>query len=98
MKMVTWYFSTRRSNNILDDIKDDLAEFGVHFDKWFSERDLEESGPFSMPSTACARMATCTRKTVPPGSRQPTWVMKKTGWWSVKTAAPPISPRILLTS
>jgi len=31
-------------NNILDDIKDDLAEFGVFFDKWFSERDLEESG------------------------------------------------------
>ena len=30
--------------NILDDIKDDLAEFGVHFDTWFSERDLEESG------------------------------------------------------
>jgi arginyl-tRNA synthetase len=31
-------------NNILDDIKDDLSDFGVHFDKWFSERELEESG------------------------------------------------------
>ena len=31
-------------NNILDDIKVDLAGFGVHFDKWFSERELEESG------------------------------------------------------
>jgi arginyl-tRNA synthetase len=31
-------------NDILNDIKDDLAGFGVHFDKWFSERDLEESG------------------------------------------------------
>jgi arginyl-tRNA synthetase len=31
-------------NDILDDIKDDLAEFGVHFDTWFSERDLEQSG------------------------------------------------------
>jgi arginyl-tRNA synthetase len=30
--------------NILDDIKEDLADFGVRFDKWFSERDLEESG------------------------------------------------------
>lgn len=30
-------------DNILNDIKDDLAEFGVVFDKWFSERDLEES-------------------------------------------------------
>ena len=31
-------------NNILDDIKQDLAEFRVHFDVWFSERELEESG------------------------------------------------------
>lgn len=31
-------------DNILNGIKDDLADFGVHFDKWFSERDLEESG------------------------------------------------------
>ena len=31
-------------NNILDDIKKDLAEFRVHFDVWFSERELEESG------------------------------------------------------
>lgn len=31
-------------NNILEDIKEDLADFGVYFDKWFSERDLEESG------------------------------------------------------
>jgi arginyl-tRNA synthetase len=31
-------------DNILTDIKDDLADFGVHFDEWFSERDLEESG------------------------------------------------------
>jgi arginyl-tRNA synthetase len=31
-------------DNILDDIKEDLAEFGVLFDTWFSERELEESG------------------------------------------------------
>ena len=37
------FFDTALNNN-LDDIKDDLAEFGVHFDKWFSERELEESG------------------------------------------------------
>ncbi|NIP16769.1 MAG: arginine--tRNA ligase [Xanthomonadales bacterium] len=29
---------------ILDDIKADLGEFGVHFDHWFSEVALEESG------------------------------------------------------
>jgi arginyl-tRNA synthetase len=31
-------------DSILNDIKDDLSDFGVHFDKWFSERELEESG------------------------------------------------------
>jgi arginyl-tRNA synthetase len=30
----------RALNSILGDIKDDLAEFGVHYDKWFSERSL----------------------------------------------------------
>jgi arginyl-tRNA synthetase len=36
------FFNTALEN-ILADIKDDLAEFGVHFDQWFSERDLEDS-------------------------------------------------------
>ena len=31
-------------DTILADIKEDLAEFRVHFDHWFSERELEESG------------------------------------------------------
>ena len=31
-------------DSILDDIKDDLGEFGVRFDRWFSESELEESG------------------------------------------------------
>jgi len=30
-------------NHILNDIHDDLAEFGVHFDKWFSEREITET-------------------------------------------------------
>ena len=29
---------------ILADIRDDLAEFGVHYDNWFSERSLTEGG------------------------------------------------------
>ena len=32
---------------ILGDIRDDLAEFGVHFDEWFSERSLVDSGAVS---------------------------------------------------
>jgi len=31
-------------NNILDDIKDDLAEFGVSYDEWFSEKSLSDGG------------------------------------------------------
>lgn len=31
-------------NDILSDIKNDLSDFGVEFDLWFSERELEESG------------------------------------------------------
>jgi len=30
--------------NILEDIKEDLADFGVRFDTWFSERELEQTG------------------------------------------------------
>lgn len=31
-------------DTILADIRDDLDEFGVHYDRWFSERSLTESG------------------------------------------------------
>lgn len=31
-------------HDILSDIKEDLAEFGVHFDNWFSERSLMDTG------------------------------------------------------
>lgn len=34
----------RALNTVLDDIRDDLAGFGVHYDSWFSERSLTESG------------------------------------------------------
>jgi arginyl-tRNA synthetase len=31
-------------NSVLDDIKDDLAEFGVTYDDWFSEQSLSDEG------------------------------------------------------
>ncbi|MDF1684671.1 MAG: arginine--tRNA ligase [Legionellaceae bacterium] len=31
-------------NSVLDDIKQDLGEFGVNYDQWFSERSLLDSG------------------------------------------------------
>ena len=38
------FFAIRRRalETILDDIKDDLAEFGVNFDRWFSEQSLTD--------------------------------------------------------
>ena len=40
------FFKLRRASleSILDDIKDDLEEFGVTFDKWFSEQSLHDDG------------------------------------------------------
>ena len=31
-------------NEILEDIRDDLAEFGVHYENWYSERSLTDTG------------------------------------------------------
>ena len=33
--------------SMVDDIRDDLAAFGVQFERWFSERELESSGALS---------------------------------------------------
>ena len=38
-------------SGILADIREDLAEFGVRFDSWFSERSLTEDGSIAAPST-----------------------------------------------
>lgn len=37
-------FHQHALNTVLDDIKDDLAGFGVHYDQWFSEQSLFEDG------------------------------------------------------
>jgi arginyl-tRNA synthetase len=37
-------FHQHATNTVLDDIKNDLAEFGVHYDRWFSEHSLFEDG------------------------------------------------------
>lgn len=37
-------FHQHALNTVLDDIKDDLSEFGVNFDSWFSEQSLFENG------------------------------------------------------
>lgn len=37
-------FHQHALNTVLDDIKDDLTEFGVHYTNWFSEQSLFEDG------------------------------------------------------
>ncbi|MDP1601883.1 MAG: arginine--tRNA ligase [Legionella sp.] len=40
-------FHQQALNSVLDDIKDDLEGFGVHFDCWFSEQSLLDDGAIS---------------------------------------------------
>ena len=35
-------------NTILDDIRNDLGEFGIHYQEWYSERSLTESGAVNL--------------------------------------------------
>lgn len=37
-------FHKQALDSVLDDIKEDLAEFGVHYNQWFSEQSLLEGG------------------------------------------------------
>jgi arginyl-tRNA synthetase len=37
-------FHKQALDSVLDDIRNDLAEFGVHYDCWFSEQSLEDKG------------------------------------------------------
>jgi len=47
---------------ILEDIRDDLAEFGVTFDKWFSERSLRDSGLVERALARLEAQGHCYRK------------------------------------
>jgi arginyl-tRNA synthetase len=38
------YFHHKALTDVLDDIKEDLSEFGVHFDHWYSEKSLMSKG------------------------------------------------------
>jgi arginyl-tRNA synthetase len=49
-------------NAILDDIRDDLAEFGVTYDEWFSERSLRDSGLVERALARLESQGHCYRK------------------------------------
>ncbi|HVC01156.1 MAG TPA: arginine--tRNA ligase [Steroidobacteraceae bacterium] len=48
--------------DILGDIKDDLREFGVEFDRWFSERSLEDDGSIERALASLEKSAHAYRK------------------------------------
>ncbi len=80
---------------MVEDIRDDLDEFGVVFERWYSERALETSGArWSGPFKGSTRPAGCMKKTAPSGSRPRSWAMTRTALSCARTGGPPISPRI----
>ncbi|MDH4228852.1 MAG: arginine--tRNA ligase [Nitrospirota bacterium] len=50
-------FSTRAYETILDDIRTELNRFGIHFDQWFSERDLYQGAPTPVQSAIADLLA-----------------------------------------
>ena len=52
----------------LEDCRSDLEEFGVHFEVWFSEKSLFDTGLVARCVDQLERPATCTNRTAPSGS------------------------------
>jgi arginyl-tRNA synthetase len=49
----------------LEDCRSDLEDFGVHFDVWFSEKSLFDTGLVARCVERLKRPATCTSRTAP---------------------------------
>ncbi|MCX7163611.1 MAG: arginine--tRNA ligase [Rhodocyclales bacterium] len=79
-------------NEQLTDCRADLEEFGVHFDVWFSERSLYETGMVARAVAALESPATSTCRTAPSGSARPPSAMKRTAWSSATTGCTPTLP------
>ena len=78
---------------ILNDIKGDLAEFGVRYDEWFS--DEAWSAVLMMSSRSSTRADICMKKTASPGFAQLIMVMTRIGRLFELTVRVLTSPRIL---
>ena len=75
---------------VLEDIREDLEEFGVRFDSWQSERELVAGGQIDeclkrLEDVTYRRDGRC-------GFRPNATAMKRTAWWCGRTVAAPISP------
>jgi arginyl-tRNA synthetase len=76
---------------MLADIREDLEQFGVTFDRWYSERALGESGAIDRALERLKSQGRLYEK-VRPGSGQLSLAMRRTGSLSARTASRPISP------
>jgi len=64
-------------NDILADIREDLAEFGVRYDTWYSERSLTESGAVARSLENWTGPDTSSNRMAPLGLHPAGWAMKK---------------------
>ena len=86
--------SSSRSTACSADIREDLAEFGVQFDRWFSERSLSDSGAVERALAALrAPRARLSSRTARCGSGAPTSATRRIASWCATTASRPTSPR-----
>jgi arginyl-tRNA synthetase len=66
---------------MLADIRNDLDEFRVKFDMWYSERDLKPARRGGSRHRGAAQvLVTCTARTAPNGSRARTTATMRTAW------------------
>ncbi len=72
---------------IIADMENDLAEFGVVYDRWYSEASLSENGRHRpCPGAPCASRTTSMKRTARCGSAPPPSATRRTGWWCARTA------------
>ena len=77
----------------LADCREDLTEFGVVFDTWFSERSLYDSGRVARRDRAPRpKPGTSTRRTARSGFARPRSATRRTAWSSARMGSTPTSP------
>ena len=73
------FFRKFSKDSILEGIRNDLKEFRVEFDRWFSEASLDDDDSVNRQSIGCGIKASFMKRTAPPGSRPPSSRMTPTG-------------------
>ena len=71
---------------MLADIRDDLAEFGVVFDHWSSERALADSGAIDHALAVLEAQGRLSGRTARCGSVPASSATRRTGSWCARTA------------